>query len=417
MFNSIRKFFGTLDQRIKVLFVFIGIHTWHQRLSLQYNQLYATELGATPVALGSINSISSIAGSLITIPSGWAADRYGLKRVLLLGLGLIALVSGLYSFATSWEILIFALFFFGASGMLIMPLVDIIFINYAKQSQRSIVMSLSRTLWAIPSIFAPLIAAALVTYFGGINVAGIRPLYYIQLGFALLVFISLLLWLRIPKKAPIERSQPARTGKGFIQDFRDLFKGEIGLKRWLTIMTSRNIGLSLAMPFIPLWLVHEKGADPYILGLIGTIGAIVLMLLQIPVGKLADKIGRKRAFYLFRPFAFLGTLVLILAPQPKYLLLVGLLGCFGFQQLGLSEVSFIPFITMNHEMVSREKRGRWHGSIGLFRLISFPASILGGIIWQQGLMIEVLLLPIALELLIVFPLMMTIPDTLYRRSL
>ena len=99
MFNSIRKFFRALDHRIKITLIFIGFHTWHQRLSLQYNQLYATELGATPVALGSINSISSIAGSLITIPSGWFADRYGLKRVLLLGLGLVVLVSGFYSFA------------------------------------------------------------------------------------------------------------------------------------------------------------------------------------------------------------------------------------------------------------------------------------------------------------------------------
>jgi MFS family permease len=138
------------------------------------------------------------------------------------------------------------------------------------------------------------------------------------------------------------------------------------------------------------------------------------MLLQIPAGKLADKIGRKKAFYLFRPFTYLGTLILILAPTPKYLILVGVLGCFGLFAGGFSQVSFIPFITMNFEMVSEKKRGRWLGIIGLFGILSFPASMLGGIIWQQGLMKEVLLLPLLMEVLIAIPILHRIPDTLKR---
>jgi MFS family permease len=47
----------------------------------------------------------------------------------------------------------------------------------------------------------------------------------------------------------------------------------------------------------------------------------MVLFLQIPAGRLADRIGRKKAFYLFTPFYFLGTLLLITAPSSEYLII------------------------------------------------------------------------------------------------
>ena len=409
------RFFGELDRRIKVLFVFLGIHSWHRNLPTQYNQLYATSLGATPIELGSLESISLVASSIISVPSGWIADKYGVKKVILIGLALTAVVSAIYGLADTWWTLIPAILLSGASMRLVMPFVDVLFINYAKPEQRSMVMSLSRTLWAIPRIFTSMIAAVIITHFGGMNATGIRPLYFIQLVLGSFVFLAIALWLKPPSKTPMKKPvKDTEAEGGFIQDFRDVFKGEKWLKRWILIMFIRNVGLRLSLPFIPLWIVNEKGANPYMLGLMGTAGIIVAILLQIPAGKLADKIGRKRAFYLFRPFAYLGTLLLVFAPRVEYLIVVGILGYIGLAGGGggLSGVSFSPFITMNFEMVSEEKRGRWLGILGFFNILSFPISILGGLMWQQGMMVEVLLLPILLEVLIAIPILRTVPDTL-----
>ncbi|MEE8323050.1 MAG: MFS transporter [Candidatus Bathyarchaeia archaeon] len=415
MFNRMFRFFGELDRRIKVLFVFLGVHSWHRNLPTQYNQLYATSLGATPIELGSLESISLVASSIISVPSGWIADKYGVKKVILIGLALTAVVSAIYGLADTWWTLIPAILLSGASMRLVMPFVDVLFINYAKPEQRSMVMSLSRTLWAIPRIFTSMIAAVIITHFGGMNATGIRPLYFIQLVLSSFVFLAIALWLKPPSKTPMKKTvKDTEAEGGFIQDFRDVFKGEKWLKRWILIMFIRNVGLRLSLPFIPLWIVNEKGANPYMLGLMGTAGIIVAILLQIPAGKLADKIGRKRAFYLFRPFAYLGTLLLVFAPRVEYLIVVGILGYIGLAGGGggLSGVSFIPFITMNFEMVSEEKRGRWLGILGFFNILSFPISILGGLMWQQGMMVEVLLLPILLEVLIAIPILRTVPDTL-----
>ncbi len=417
LFETIRALFSELDRRIKVLYAFLGIHTWHRNLPTQYNQLYATSLGANAVELGSLDGIGSVASSLISVPSGWIADRYGVKKVILIGLALTAVVAAIYGFADNWLTLIPAIILSSACMRLVMPFVDVLFINYANPAQRSMVMSISRTLWAIPRIFTSIIASIIVTHFGGVNTTGIRPLYFIQLVMGTFVFLSIALWLEPPSPTSVETpvSDTAKTG-GFIHDFREVFQGERWLKRWMIVMIVRNIGMRLSLPFTPLWIVNVKGADPYILGAMGAASTLMAILLQIPAGRLADKVGRKRAFYIFRPFAYLGTLLLVVAPQPEYLIIVGLLGYIGLAGGGggLGGVSSIPFITMNFEMVPEEKRGRWLGVLGFFNILSFPTSILGGVMWQQGLMIEVLLLPIVLEVFIALPVLRSIPDTLGR---
>lgn len=162
-----------------------------------------------------------------------------------------------------------------------------------------------------------------------------------------------------------------------------------------------------------------KGVNPYILGIMGSIQIIVAMLIQIPAGKLADKIGRKKTFYILFPFGVLGTILLIIAPNPDYFILASILGYFGATGAatggGIFGANQIPFFTMEHEMVPEEMRGRWMGIIGIIRIFTFPASILGGIMWGQGLLVEVLLFPVLAQL-IMMPILHMIPETLNKRA-
>ena len=409
MLTGFVKFFKELDRRVKLIIAGTGIHNWSQRLSGQYNQLYAQDLGADPVELGVLNSVGSALSSVVSVPLGWLAERYGAKKVMLLALGFGLISATIYALAGTWWMLIPAVIL---AGMVrIMPLTDLIFMNYTKPELRATVMSFSRVLWGTLNIFAPMTAAVVVATFGGINADGIRPLYFIRV--VLIMVVLLFFALKLPPLPGYIRQKTRTTpakGNGFLQDFRDLFAGEEGLKRWIVIRLVRTFAGSLAMPYSPLWKVHVKGATPYILGIMGTAAVIVSLLLQIPAGRVSDRIGRKKAFFLLRPFAYLSTFLLVFAPSPEFLILVGLLE-------GIGQVGMTPFITMQWEMVPKEKRGRWFGIEGLLRLASIPATMLGGILWQQGFMTEVLLLPILLEVAIVIPVMITIPDTLKRNNL
>jgi len=60
-------------------------------LTAQYDSIYTVALGADSVALGTISSIGNGIGALISTPIGWLMDRYGLRRLFLSGMLLMAL--------------------------------------------------------------------------------------------------------------------------------------------------------------------------------------------------------------------------------------------------------------------------------------------------------------------------------------
>ncbi|MEM2960921.1 MAG: MFS transporter, partial [Candidatus Bathyarchaeia archaeon] len=171
-----------------------------------------------------------------------------------------------------------------------------------------------------------------------------------------------------------------------IQDYKELIKSERWLKYWFIIMLVQRLG-GISMPFIPLWIVQVKGADPFLLGALGTTSALTSLILQIPMGKLADTIGRKKVFLILRPFTYIGTLLLVWAPDPLTLIFAGVLGVMGLMAPGggggIGGISFIPFITMYWESFPAEKRGRLQGITGIVDVASSVASLLGGFLWQS----------------------------------
>ena len=78
-------------------------------LTYQYQPIYIASLGATPLVLGYINSLSGAVNTLLAIPTGVLADRVGIKKVLLLTLGISIISSMIFGFANTWEIAAVAL--------------------------------------------------------------------------------------------------------------------------------------------------------------------------------------------------------------------------------------------------------------------------------------------------------------------
>jgi MFS family permease len=163
------------------------------------------------------------------------------------------------------------------------------------------------------------------------------------------------------------------------------------------------------MTFAPLWIVNVKGATPTMLGILSTLSSASAILLQVPAGRLADNIGRKKTFFIFTAFYCLGIITLILAPSPKYLMLASILGM-GLG--GIGGAALTPLMTMWWEGFPTENRGKVYGLEGIITASSrIPTMILGGILWDQGFKAQILLAPVLTELLIVLPLLYTVPET------
>jgi len=402
-----------LDRRVKVSLVAAGVYNFSLQLSAQYDMLFAQALGASGTDIGLMNSFGAAVNATASAPIGSAVEKYTVKKIMLLGYVFDAISMIIFILAGNWWALIPA---FAMRAQLIRnaPLTDIILITFTEPRKRSTVMSLSRVFWSTINVFAPVTAAIIVASFGGINAQGMRPLYYyIQLFLYISVFFVIAKGLGATSiHSNVKKDELDWKKTSLIKDYREFLRGEKYLRRWILIRVFRDGSQALSMSFISLWMVNNKGATPAILGIVSAVSIIAAMSLQIPAGRLSDKFGRKKTFYLFTPFYYLGTLALISVPSPEYLILAGLLGGVGMGG-GIGGVAFTPFITMWWEMAPAEMRGRWYGLEGLIMATTrIPASIIGGILWDQGLKIEVLLVPILIDVLVVVLLLHTIPDTL-----
>lgn len=405
-------FIKGLDRRFKLMVAAMSVHQLAFNLPANYNQLYIVGLGANPVELGFLSSLGGVISSIVSAPIGWMIDRYGVKRMVIYGLLISTLVAMIYYTASDWLMLIPAIMLAELSFRMIIPLADLIFMDIVESTSRAQAIALSRTVWAVPSIVSPMIAAIIVASFGGICVEGIRPLYLTQA--VILASVAFLLYLKL-EETHVVRERGDVKSTGILDGFGEVIRMGRRLTLWLIAMGLWRFSSGISMPYIPLWLVQVKGADPYIIGAMGTIGLASSALLQMPVGVLADKIGRKRVFFALRPIVYIGTILLLLASSPYMLVAVGFLGAIGLMG-GFSAISFTPFITMHWEMVPASMRGRWFGLSSLFESMAIVGYILGGYLWSYGYMELVLLLPLVIELLCIIPIMYVVPETSMHRS-
>ena len=137
-----------------------------------------------------------------------------------------------------------------------------------------------------------------------------------------------------------------------------------------------------------------------------TATVVATLIAGIPMGRLADRIGRKRVIYLLTPIWYASNLLLAFSPGPITLVLSAAL-------LVSYNISSATTSAMTMEIVPVEQQGRLGGLLGLFvGLVAIPAPILGGLIWREVGPMYVFLIPIVFDILLRIPLLTTVPETL-----
>jgi MFS family permease len=79
-----------------------SIENFANMLVQQYQSIYLIALGANSVQVGLVNSLAGVGTTLTALPSGWAIDRYGLKKTFYFGTIFMAVGALLYGLATNW---------------------------------------------------------------------------------------------------------------------------------------------------------------------------------------------------------------------------------------------------------------------------------------------------------------------------
>ena len=338
-------------------------------LTQQYQSIYIAALGAGAVELGLVSSVGGVASTFFTLPVGWLADRYGIRKVLMSGLGIMFLSFLTFGLAQGWQMggLAMGLFTMGFGfAMVVCPMICG---NTLRSEERVTGMQLCDTVTALPRLVAPIVAAYLITSFGGMNAGGIRPLFWISAVGMLVALV--IVYLYLPN--PIE---PSKKGGSILQGFGGVFREGTMVTRWLVYTMISTVPMYLAF-YIPYYAKEIKGADPYVIGLMDSAYWASSVFLALPVGVLADRYGRKKMVALLTPFYCLALVLLVVSPSNLVLILAGLLN--GFFMLGA-----ITQAAIGLELVPREMLGSWNGLNSLCRgLVNIAAPIIGGLLWAS----------------------------------
>ena len=381
-------------------------NTFLLNLTAQYDSIYAVALGADSVGLGAISSIGNGVSALISAPTGWLVDRHGVKPFLLLGMGLWAGAALIYALAPIWQVIIVATILVSVSMRLTGTGCSVICADSVRNEDRATAQNVCVAVASSLSMIAPLVAAPLVTALGGMTATSIRPLYYIRFVGYGLVFLFVAAQLREVRAV---RTSGANDGIDFMGDFRQLLEAGGPLRRWLWVASLTHLPMAMTSAFLPLFAHQVKGADQYLLGVMATATILTRLLFGIPLGRLADRIGRKKVIYLLTPLWYASYLLLVYSVNSATLILAGVLQTFYFISAGIAGA-------MTMELVSLERMGKWTGLVGLFRgLVSIPAPVIGGLIWREWGPMYVFVVPLAVDLFLRIPLLVGMPETLGTR--
>jgi MFS family permease len=380
-------------------------HWFVHRMINPYLSIYIMALGATATQLGIMNSIGMVVAGLVSPFLGTMIDRIGVKRIYLITISMLAIAYLVYGLAQSWVIAIIAMVAFWLGNSPSSQACGVICANSLASEERATAMALCETvgLGAI-GIIAPMIGAVLVSTFGGINVDGIRPIFFICLAGTIGTFFLILTQLSDRRWGSIAGASP-----NFFKGLSEVFKKGHNLKRWILISTITSLPMGMANPFRQVFAHDIKGANEYILGTMVMAAGLTPILLGVIMGRLADRIGRKKLIYTSMPFVWLSNLVLIWSPNPGWLVVAGALQ--GFFML-----SGLPERAMSRELVPPEQMGRWLGILDFCKMLFSALSVyLGGVIWDNVGPEYVFLIIIGTDILIRIPLLLGMPETLPTR--
>ena len=247
--------------------------------------LYLEGLGASEMEIGLILSLASILATAMMIPSGLLMNRIGKKRTLLVSVGLAALPPLLISFLDDWRWVTPLYMIFSASFSFFIVSRMAMISESATPRNRATLFGVMNLAWPIGGLVAPTLSGFLVENFGW------APIFQVT---TLIMAASLIPTLRLEEPAAPIEVEPVNAKRPSILDREYLpFMTLIFLFHFLAGMMEGMIGTVL-----PLFLKNQIMISESLIGLFFTASSILILVLQIPSGRLADRYGRKRVLVL-----------------------------------------------------------------------------------------------------------------------
>jgi MFS family permease len=313
---------------------------------------------------------------IVRIPGAYIADKYGRKQIIVMMTFLIAFSYIFYVFAPDWRFVLVGMIISNLS-LIYQPALDAILADSVPPEKRGMGYAATNVIPNIPTIFAPAIAGFLVQNYG--LVPGMRIVYVVVVFCMLAASVIRLFFL----KETIANPQKINLG-----DIKNAFTDSVGaiVEAWKTIpKTLKFVTVAFLLSafeepmfrmFTALYVFDVVKVSQIEWGLANTASIFVTLALGFPLGKVVDKMGRKRSILLAYLFFIPASIAFILSRSFIQLVIVNMAFAVGGNLL------YPAYSALMADMIPREKRGRIMGTIITLNILaSVPASALGGFLY------------------------------------
>jgi MFS family permease len=323
---------------------------------------YLEALGASTPIIGLYGTVEDLFDAIYQYPGGWLADHAGRRRAFLL-FATLALVGYLiFLFAPSWPFLFGGLAFVMAWQSMASPAIFAIIGDALPRERRAMGFTLQSILKRVPIVIAPIAGGVLIASLGVVK--GIRVALLITLALSLVTILLL---------SRINITMAGLHTTGIVGVWRSFHSA---LKRLLVsdVIIRTCEGMTGVLTVLYVTNVQRFSFVQY--GTLVSIQVVASILVYIPAGKIADRIGRKPfVIATFLSFAFF-PLAVIAASSFVPLIIAFIVG-------GIREIGEPSRKAMIVDLAKENVRARSVGLYYLVRSLSItPAAAIGGLLWS-----------------------------------
>jgi len=253
--------------------------------------LFLDGLGASEVEIGLVLSLANVVSMALMIPSGLLMNRIGKRSVLLLSVVLSSAPPLLISLARDWRVVAPLYIVFSASFSFFIVARMAIVSDNATPGNRATLFSVMNLAWPVGGIVAPIVSGRIVEGLGW------APIFQVASG---VMAASLVPTLMLGRGG--EGGDHGRQGGGSILGGEYL--------RFISVVFGFHFLMGVVegvfSAVLPLYLRDEMLLSESLIGLFYTASSVLILLIQVPSGRLADRFGRRRVLLLsLLPLPFL----------------------------------------------------------------------------------------------------------------
>ncbi|HJQ25272.1 MAG TPA: MFS transporter [Blastocatellia bacterium] len=323
---------------------------------------YMEALGAGPGVIGLFGTAEDFFDALYQYPGGWLADRLGRRRAFLVFIVVASAGYLIYLLSPSWPYLFAGLAFAMAWHSMASPAIFAVIGDALPKERRAIGFTFQSMLKRVPMVASPVIGGALIASLG--IQAGMRTGLAITL--ALAIATALIVRLVNVPVAPRDDVNIRGVWRSFHTALKRLLISDI------IIRTCEG----MADIFVVLYATNVLGVSISQYGTLVAIQIVTSILVYIPSGKIADRIGRK-PFVIATFFCFaLFPVAVVLASGFTSLVVAFIIG-------GLREIGEPSRKAMIVDFAAANLRARTVGLYYLVRSLTItPAAAIGGVLWK-----------------------------------